>query len=248
VSIPVQSPLHILISQSNANQKLSVTSNLSPILYLWGSALKLDEAKLNDLKLKGDVLLRSSPESWLVPYRAQPLGPRDFEGGRGIYGGPYPLAVWIKGQFPNTFQDMSTIPPWNSEEPTPTGDELVEETPPPAAAAELAPELTGKPGQLLLIGAATIFKANFMAGGGGPLNFFMNAVDAISLGEELTTIRSKREANRLIRRVSPATKIWWRFFTIVLAPLCFACAGILRYVMRQRDKQAYLKTLSLSPS
>ena len=45
-------PLHIMISQDTMNRKVSIASNLSPLFYLWGSALKLQPEVLGRHQLE----------------------------------------------------------------------------------------------------------------------------------------------------------------------------------------------------
>lgn len=244
LAVPVKTPLQIVIAQDGMNQNISVTSNLSPIFYLWGSALTLNEQKLKELNLTTEVLLRSSSHSWKVPSGRGVLLTGDFAIPDSGFGGPYPVAAMVKGQFPNNFQDRKTLPLWPDDRrpegegaQAPSEEDLAKKATP-------APALTPKPGNLILIGASTLFKENLMAGGGGHLNFFLNAVDAVTLSEDLTKIRSKQEINRRIRRVAPAENIMWRFFTLFFVPIILAAVGSARFLLRRQAKQNYLKSLA----
>ena len=248
VSIPIRTPLHILIGQDGMNQKLSITSNLSPILYMWGSAVKLDQEKLKQTGLRADVLLNSSPFSWTVPGRAGVLNQPDLAPPPAEkFTGSLPLAAWIRGQFPNTFQDRKTLPMWPEDIPpaSPQG------APPENVDEKLitpAPELAQKPGQLIVVGASTIFRENLIASGGGPLGFFMNSMDAITLSEDLTNIRNKQEVSRVVRPMPPAAKIGWRFFNILLIPMVLSAIGIFRFMLRRQRKASYIRSLFQAPS
>ncbi len=248
VSIPVKTPLQMIIAQDGMNADVSVTSNLSPIFYLWGSALNLDEKKLKELNLASSTLLSTSKRSWKVAHQEQaPLTARDFRAGVTQYAGPFPAAVLISGQFPDNFKDRKTLPLWPEErQPSAANGENSSDEKELEKKSTPAPNLIPRPGKLLLVGAATIFKENLITGGGGHLNFFLNSVDAITLGDDLTKIRSKQEINRLIHRASAAENFMWRFFTLLLVPLLIIVFWSARFFFRRQAKQAYLKHLSLS--
>ncbi len=228
LSVPVKLPIQILVTSSQMNHDLSITSRLSSMFYLWGSALKLEEGKLKSRGLKTTILLTSSKDSWTVPLQRD-LTPESFRPRPESRRGPLPLAVLVQGSFPDVYAGKSA-PPWAGPEP----------------AAESSPEvlapISPAPGKLLLIGAATPFHKQLLRGG-GHLNFILNAVDALTLGEELVTIRSKQPIDRSIGRISTASKVVWRFFTTLLIPLLIAGIGTFRMVVRRQSKQNYLRTL-----
>ena len=67
-------PLHITLGQDAMNQEVSITSNLSPLFYLWGSALKLQPEVLGRHQLEHTVLFSTTPRAWTIPADA-PLTP-----------------------------------------------------------------------------------------------------------------------------------------------------------------------------
>jgi len=241
VSIPVKTPLHIMITSNGMNQNLSITSNLPPIFYLWGSAIEIDQKKLDEAGLKMDVLMKTGKESWKVPFSPDPLSQKSFQVPDNGFGGPYPVAVWVRGQFSNGYSERKTLPMWPEDIPKqeegvlPTDQEKL---------ATPAPALTPKPGQLFLIGAATIFKEDMISGGGtSALNLFANAVDAISLSEDLTKIRSKRESIRSIARPSASSIFLWRFIVSCAVPIFLVAAGAFNFMAKKRIKQSYLRSI-----
>ena len=81
---------------------------------------------------------------------------------------------------------------------------------------------------------------------GGHLNFFLNAMDVLTLGDALIGIRSKGKVSRVLPKVSASAKVAWRLFVMFLVPVLIALAGFGRAYMRRRTKQLYLKNLSIS--
>lgn len=216
------------------NADVSITSRLSVMLYLWGSSLKLDEKKLEENKLVATKLLWSSPRSWHVPYHAGPLKVTDIDPKRYSATGKFPLAVMAEGTFPDPFEGKS-VPTW-PEDPA-AQDPSVEKTEPEPLPVE------PKPGKLILIGCSTFLEESFFQGG-GHLNFLLNAVDALTLGEDLIKVRSKQPLDRTIPRISQAMRATWKVLVTFVPVIVFALLGFFRILLRQRAKQNYLKSLA----
>ncbi|PIQ87449.1 MAG: hypothetical protein COV74_00665 [Candidatus Omnitrophica bacterium CG11_big_fil_rev_8_21_14_0_20_45_26] len=244
VNIPVKTPLQIVIAQDGMNPNISITSNLSPIFYIWGSALDINETRTQELGLHVEPLLSSSDRSWTVPAQQGVLSKDIFALPAEGFNGPLPAAVFIEGQFPNNYADRQTLPLWPEAVQSNGGISLSPEE--LKKKAESAPELHPKKGKLILTGASTIFRNNLMGGGGGHLNFFLNCIDALTLSDDLIKIRSKQTVNRLIRHVSKNENLFWRFFCMFFIPLLLALIGFVRFLMRKRAKQVYLRSQSRS--
>src|SRR5712692_3372561 len=147
-------PLHIMISQDTMNRKISITSNLSPLFYLWGSALKLQPDVLGRHQLEYSVLFSTSPRAWTIAPEAQ-LTANDLQ--PPVQGQQQPLAVLVRGQFPDVYAGQER-PAW----PPPAPSTGRPSTPPPQEdAAAAAP--TPAPGKLLVVGNAQMFHRNFLS-------------------------------------------------------------------------------------
>ncbi|OGW83059.1 MAG: hypothetical protein A2Z83_06430 [Omnitrophica bacterium GWA2_52_8] len=234
VSIPVKLPVQIMVQPSGMNEKLSMTSRLNEIFYLWGSALDIDEKRIQEQNLQLDVLLKSSSASALIPFKAGTLQPEDFYRTEGRPAGPFPLAVFLRGQFADAYAGAAA-PKWSAESgPGPEGGQPEAEDP-----AAVQPV----PGKLILVGDAAMLQRNTVTSG-GHLTFFLNSIDALTLGEKLVTIRSKRPVDRSIGRISAPLKAFWRVLILFLSPALIAALGFLRMMMRRKEKQNYLKLLA----
>jgi ABC-type uncharacterized transport system involved in gliding motility auxiliary subunit len=223
-------PLHITLGQDAMNQNVSITSNLSPLFYLWGSALALKSDVMDKNKLTHQVLLHTTPNAWTLPPNAQ-LTSASLQPPAGG-GQQYPLSVLVRGQFPDTFSGKPR-PAWPAPAPQQPG------MPPPPAPPEEAPATAPKPapGQLLVVGDAQMFHRNFLSGGN--LDFFLNTVDALTLGEDIVNVRGKKQINRAISRPSAAVRQSWKFVNLGLIPLLIAAVGIGNAVARRRSRAAY---------
>jgi len=235
VNVDVQSPVQIRVSPENMNSKFAFTSNLGPMIYLWGSPLKIDEAKLSQLGLKEATLITSSPKSWTTDYTGAPLGADSYKPPPNSLVGRQPLVALVTGQFPNPYENQPP-PRWQDE-----ADSI-------ASPAE--PEFISKaPGKLLLIGASDIFSDQFIPGspyqGQRPSHeeLLLKAVEGLTLSEDLLQISSKVIPVRYLNETSALSKILWRVFTILLSPAVIITFGIVRMIARQNRRQAYRKLL-----
>lgn len=237
VSVPVKIPTQIIVPPSGMNPNVSITSRLSTLFYLWGTALKINDEKIKSQNLKVDTLLESSDESWAVPFQSGLLTPRNLQPTPTSKRGPFPLAVLAQGQFADAYAGES-VPAWPEAAEAAAAETKSEEPVPPS-------EVTPAPAKLILIGADTFLQKNLFRSG-GHMNFFLNCVDAITLGEDLITIRSKQPIDRSLGRISTAAKVIWRFVVTLAIPILIALIGSFRLLFRRQSKQNYLKVLSLA--
>lgn len=231
ISVPVQAPIHIFIDQAQMNPALSITSQLPPLMYLWGSAIARQDAVLNTHGLTTTTLFTSSPKTWLVPMAEYDQFSPSKPGA-----GTLPLGVWVRGTFPDQYAGRP-VPAW----PTAAPADGAKPTPPPSPGPPST--LTPKPGQLIVIGCNEMFKEQLI-GEGGHLPFILNAVDTLISGGTLAGIRNKRPAARAIPTVSTAVKAWSRGFTLGLMPLLIAAAGLAHAAWRRRTRDAYTRAAS----
>ena len=80
---------------------------------------------------------------------------------------------------------------------------------------------------------------------GGMANLFINSVDAVTLGGDLIKIRGHRAFNHSIQTVNKVKKLWYRFMAIFLVPLIVVILGSIRAVLRTKEKEQYLKLVSI---
>ncbi len=228
---PFNLPTHILVNNTSMNQSTSITNRLAAILYLWGTALKLDEAKLGELSLQAETLMSTSGSAWTVAADA-PMTQSSFQaptsGGKA-----YPLMAMISGQFPDAFKDEPR-PEWPKPQqqpgmPPPPEENAEEEA--PAAAVE------PKPGKLVLLGCSQMFRKNFLQAAN--LDLFLNSVDAITLSEHLVNVRGAKPIDRIINRPTEGQRTAWQLANYTLANIIIAGIGIGFFAMRKRARNAY---------
>ncbi|MBI4711088.1 MAG: Gldg family protein, partial [Candidatus Omnitrophica bacterium] len=152
-----------------------------------------------------------------------------------LWGSALQIDPEAEGQFADAFKNKS-IPEWTTPASADAAESKKDKMPEPLAA---------KPGKLLLTGAATPYQKQLMQNG-GHLNFFLNAMDVLTLGDVLIGIRSKGQVGRALPKVSAPAKVAWRLFVMFLVPVLIALLGFVRAYVRRRTKQLYLKNLAIS--
>ena len=226
--ITLNLPTHIMINQSSMNQDISITSRLANLFYLWGSALNIDQEKVSANQLEVTRLLNTSPNAWTIPAR-QYLEEIDFKAPVGG-GEQLPLAVLVSGQFPDAFA-ADERPDWpGSKQPTEGEAEAVAEVPP----------VTPAPGKLILVGCSQFFSEDFLSRSGA--DFFLNSIDALTLGNELIKIRSKKTIDRTMDKPSATVRSLWKFINLVLVNLLIGIIGFSVAALRRKARNNYLAT------
>ena len=225
----VNLPMHMLINNSSMDQDTSITSRLSSIFYLWGTALNIDEDKLAELGLEVKVLMHTTEDAWKWP-KADALSAASFEQPEASEG-PFPLMVMVTGQFPDAFEGKDR-PAWPVPQPQPG-----QFPPPPPPEEGPAADITPAPGKLILLGCSEMFRRDFLRAGN--LDLFLNSVDAITLGDDLVNVRGRKPVDRLIDTPSSGTRQMWKIVNYVLVSAVIAFVGIAVAFTRRRSRDVY---------
>jgi len=231
---PVASPTHVLVTNSSMNSDSPITNRLSGILYLWGTALDIDTAAMDKSGLKTEVLMSSSPQSWTVGAK-EPMTEASFslpESGAKSY----PLMALVTGQFPDTYKDKPRPAyPKAQQQPGMPPEPEAADTEAPAKPAE------AKPGKLVVLGCAEMFRKNFMqsGSGAGSLDLFLNTVDGVTLDDRLVDVRGRKPIDRMIVKPDDRSKTVWRLVNYGLANVLIAGVGVAFFALRRRSRNAY---------
>lgn len=233
VQVESAAPLHIQVTSDQFDRGSPLTASQPYLLYLWGSRVKLDPAKLTAHGLKSTTLARSSDGSWVIPFRVTPLTSIDLKTATGDAIGTHPLAVMLEGTFPDTYAGKE-IPDWPEHEHD-HGD---------AAPVETMPE--PKATRLLVIGSGIMFEDDVVTQlqpASVNVTFMINAVEAMSMGEDLIRIRSKQRADRPLKKLTPMQMLGVRAAMLLAVPLLLAIAGGVRAIVRARGREKYRRSL-----
>jgi ABC-type uncharacterized transport system involved in gliding motility auxiliary subunit len=232
VASPVKFPIQIRVTPENMNENDPTTNRVGSLFYIWGSALELDDKKLQENGLRAQTIFSSSPNTWFAPFKDAPYTQEELDKNKNEMKGPQVLAVKVSGVFPDPFNGKS-IPVWSDSEKS-QGKKTAEETALPDEP---------KAGNLIFIGCADMFSNRGLGAMHNGL-FMVNAVDSLTLGNDLISIRSKTQPSRSIREVSAGQRIFYRFFTTGLAPLVLVIIGATRLMIRRRRRDQYLRMMA----
>ncbi len=219
---PVRLPVQVKVTETQMNQDSPLGNRIANLLYLWGTALDLDTARLGTNGLTSTVLFTASERAWRAPFTDGML-PGSLFSPEGKQIEPrLPLAVLLEGTFPDAFAGRPT-PVW------PTAPDAAvspaQDTPTP---------LRGDEARVAVIGCAKMFDDMGLQAGQNAL-LLLNAVDALTHGEEMISIRSKALTQRVIRPVDDGEKLFYRLFAAVLVPVALAAFGLLRAAKRRKE-------------
>jgi ABC-2 type transport system permease protein len=217
---PVKLPMHMIIGNGTMASDTSITSRLSNIFYLWGTALDLKEEKLKELGLSSKVVMRTTDQAWTAASNATLTSHAFEQPATGTKA--YPLMAVIEGQFPDAFEGMER-PAWPKPE-----DDSTE----PAAAP-----VTAAPGKMVLLGCSQMFRKDFLQQGN--LDLFLNAVDAVTLDESLVQVRGQKPVDRTISKPADSTKTLWRIVNYGLANAVIGGIGVALALARRQSRNAY---------
>lgn len=226
---PFNLPTHILVNNTTMNQETSITNRLGAVLYLWGTAVEINEEKLKELGLNAQVLMRTTDQAWSIKADA-PLTQASFQ--PPATGKSYPLMVFAQGQFLDAFAGQKR-PEW----PKPQQQPGMPPTPDDNESEPPAPAVTPAPAKLILMGCSQMFRKNFLQAAN--LDLFLNSVDAVTLSEHLVNVRGTKPIDRVISKPSAGQKAIWQMANYGLSNLIIAGIGLGFFFARRRARNAY---------
>jgi len=221
VQEPVQAPNQIKVTSGQFNDELSVTNQISQLLYLWGSRVTIDTEKLQDASVT--PLFTTSDNAWERDFSAGPLTQAAFQPDPEQDVSNEPLGVLVEGDMPNAYE-AGTVPQWSA-----ASDSL-----PPGEVESFEPTSA----KIILIGCHKMFDDSVMGAANNTL-FLLNAVDALTLGDDLIAMRAKAYTQRVIDPVSDQKKLFFRFLVLAFVPLLVALLGIFRMLRRRQEAAMY---------
>jgi ABC-type uncharacterized transport system involved in gliding motility auxiliary subunit len=227
VQEPVQVPTQIKVAAGQFNEDTSIANGLGSLLYLWGSRLVLDEETLDAAEVEAEVLFTTTPEAWEANYVPGPLAPVAMIQDPDTMVGEAPLAVLLRGQIPNAFAE-GTVPAWSA-------------TPDSARVAEPVEEFVPVQSSVVVVGCSKMFEDSFLQMVPGNAMLLMNAVDALTLGDDLIEIRAKVTTMRGLKPLSDQARLLIKILIVALVPAAIAAFGIFRQLRRRREEARFLE-------
>ena len=184
-----------------------ITRDLGDLLFIWGNSFDL--AGLPE-SFAPQVLISTSPQSWSFPWKGGWLPPESLTEPEEV-AGPQPLAVDLRGEFPEArFVE--------DEE----GRSNLEALP-----------LSGRRGRLVLVGCSEMFKnGHLQMPGFDHDQLLLNLLADAVYGPDMTRLQARNPQARGFAYHDPAGRAVWRLVVIGAAPLALGAAALIRYRRR----------------
>jgi ABC-type uncharacterized transport system involved in gliding motility auxiliary subunit len=228
---PMQRPAPLKLCPMASGNGLDGTSPLTrgigSIVFPFASPLIVDEAVVAAAGLEVTVLASSSRESWLAPFSpGYTLQMRDKPQDPGSLA-QHKLALFIEGIFPLTFEQGSTVPPWDPTEET------------DATSGPTVPAIDARSSRVLLLGSADIAKYGSLIQYRQNVRFLLGAIEALALDPDLSTIRSKVQVSTALRDTSRQERRLASYGNMVGIPLLLLVFYMVLVARRHSAAQKY---------
>ncbi len=210
-------PYPFWVKTSNLNKENSITTQLDSFILPWTSSLEIKGKE----GINVDILAKTSNYYSLAETEVKKMVPVDKEADKKEESKEPEMKEVIETQNIdlNPQQDFGIT----REEKNPL---------PLAVIAQKEGE-----GKVLVVGDSDFASASFIGQFRANLVFFMNAIDAFTLGDELISIRSKIIEDRPIIELSEFQKNLIKWGNIFLMPIVFVAYGLARRSFRNAKKR-----------
>jgi ABC-2 type transport system permease protein len=213
-------PLFPRITKNFFNQENPVVSELELLVLPWASSLEI--LPLDNPELKLTELCKTTDRAWVQMERFEINPQRQLPPPPGSERS-YCLAAAVTGRFKSFYADKP-IPP------TVKGKSLRRET------IKESP-----PTQIIVVGNSSFISNGFMGNNfirqfTFNATFFLNAIDWLTLGEDLIDIRSRVVIERPLKELSEPGKRLVRYLGVGGVPLLVIGFGLVRFMLRRKRK------------
>ena len=217
-------PYFVKIVKPNFSKEHSITNQLEVLTLPWTSSLEIvskEGITATSLAKTGE-----SGQSVQGYYNLMPNAPLPSAESKA-----YTVAVALEGKFKSFYADKEIPPaPTAPDEANASDDQTLT----PAQDADARTTKTeSEQTQIIVVGTAQ-FLTQLRPDG---VNFFLNTVDWLTLGDALIGIRSHTITDRPLREVSEIEKNFIKYLCIVGVPLIVIVFGLLRYFLKRRAKR-----------
>ena len=214
-------PYFIKIVKPNFSTENTITNQLEAVTLPWTSSLEIAAKEgITATPLAKTSEFGQSIQGYYNLMPNSPIPDAELQ--------PYTVAAALEGHFKSFYADKE-IPPVAT-----TPDAEKSETSSPGQDAETPTTITeSEQTQIVVVGTAQ-FLTQLRPDG---VNFFLNTVDWLTLGDALIGIRSHAITDRPLREVSEIEKNFIRYLCIIGIPLLVVIFGLFRYILKKRAKQ-----------
>ena len=217
-------PYFVKIVKANFSKEHSITNQLEVLTLPWTSSLEI----VSKEGITATALAKTGESGQSVQgyYNLMPGTPLPSAESKA-----YTVAVTLEGKFKSFYADKEIPPVPTAADETSTADD---QTPASVQDADTRTTKTeSEQTQIVVVGTAQ-FLTQLRPDG---VNFFLNTVDWLTLGDALIGIRSHTITDRPLREVSEIEKNFIKYLCIAGVPLLVVIFGLLRYFLKRRAKR-----------
>ncbi len=214
-------PYFVKIVKPNFSAENTITNQLEAVTLPWTSSLEIAAKDgITATPLAKTSEFGQSIQGYYNLMPNSPIPDADLQ--------PYTVAAALEGKF-KSFYVGKEIPPVATNVPSEESDSSA-----PIENAEIrATKTESEQTQIVVVGTAQ-FLTQLRPDG---VNFFLNTVDWLTLGDALIGIRSHTITDRPLREVSEIEKNFIRYLCTIGIPLLVVIFGLFRYILKRRAKQ-----------
>ena len=217
-------PYFVKIIKPNFSAEHSITNQLEAVTLPWTSSLEIVAKEgIAATPLAKTSEFGQSTQGYYNLMPNSPIPDAELQA--------YTVAVALEGKFRSFYADKEIPPVATAADATDTAET---ETSTPVEPTETrATKTESEQTQIVVMGTAQ-FLSQLRPDG---INFFLNTVDWLTLGDALIGIRSHTITDRPLREASEIEKNFIRYLCIIGIPLLVVIFGLLRYSLKRRAKQ-----------
>jgi gliding-associated putative ABC transporter substrate-binding component GldG len=222
-SYSVSYPFWPKILSKNMDKTCPIVSKLETLFFPWVSSIEVIEEKCKDKKVV--ELFKTTEFAWnqtgqfnLDPQNQALIFGQLKEGKQ-----QYLLGVYLTGQFKSFYADRPA-PQKEGEEKK----EVVKES--------------KKNAQIIVVGDSDFLANQHLSQNN--LLFFLNAVDFLTLGEDLIEIRSREATDRPLKELSEKGKNFYKYANVIGMPCLLIVVGFIRSFLKRKEKKMYADLVS----
>ncbi len=210
-------PFWVRVIRDMSESRHPVSSSIESMVMPWVSPLLVAESAASDMQV--DVLAQSSDSSW-VQQDSFDLNPQQDFSTQGNQQSRRILAVALNGSFTSWFAGRETLSAL-------TGDKTRPDVPPEII--NRSPDT-----RIIVAGSSRFITDDFSQEFEGNRTFFLNAIDWLTIGDELIGIRSREAGERPLKLIPEHTKIIVRIINMLAVPLLVIAFGFIYTGLRRR--------------
>ena len=217
-------PYFIKIIKPNFSKEHSITNQLEVLTLPWTSSVEImakEGITTTPLAKTGEA--GQSVQGYYNLMPGAPIPSAESQA--------YTVAATLEGKFKSFYADKEIpVVPTAADAAGTVDDQSLT----PAQDADARTTKTeSEPTQIVVVGTAQ-FLTQLRPDG---VNFFLNTVDWLTLGDALIGIRSQTITDRPLREVSELEKNFIKYLCIVGVPILVVIFGLLRYFLKRRAKR-----------